>query len=389
MRRLPRASLATLAVPAGALALGIAAPARAQSDTSVTLYGIVDAAVEAARNGSTAGTIARVQPSVGVASRFGVRGVERLGDSLRATFTLEMGINPDTGEILAASSNPGFVGATPIAATQGFGRRAIVGIEGAWGALNLGRDYTPFFWAHIGASATGYGYYGSNQSFYDLTGTGPERSARASNAIFYATPSFGGLTARAMYSFGAESGGGAGDPPTDANRMWGLGAEYNAKGLYVGLGYQTLTLATITGTGASAAFTGATTERKDWTVGAKYTFGAFALAAGHARSDPTGPNNAGSQTWVGGTLKIGTGTAGLQLQQIEREVATGTKPSADVLSLSYAHPLSRRTTVYATYGYTRNNDVGNFRLYGAATNLAPSSPGTSPAAFAIGLSHAF
>ena len=371
MRRLSRAPLAPLGIPAGLLALAVAA------------------AAEAARNGSTRGTIARVSPSVGVASRLGVRGVERLGGDLKAVFTLEMGINPDTGEMFAFPSNPGFNGTTQLPAAQGYGRRAFVGLDGAWGALSLGRDYTPFFWAHIGASATGYSYYGSNQNFYDLTGTASERAARASNAIFYASPSFGGVTARAMYSFGAESGGAPGDPPTRANHLWSVGAEYNAKGLFVGIAYQTLTLATVAGTGAAAAFTGATTERTDWTIGARYTFGAFALAAGHARSDPDGPNNAGSQTWVGGTLKIGTGTAGLQYQQLEREVASGTKPSADVLSLSYAHPLSRRTTVYATYGITQNNDAGNFRMYGAATNIAPATPGTSPAAFAIGVSHSF
>lgn len=376
----------------GALAMAVSAIAQSTASgapSSVSVYGVIDSAVDVARNGGSGGSTARVQPSVGLASRFGIRGTEALGAGLRAVFALELGFNPDTGELLPYSGNPGFNGARPIPAGTGFGRRAYLGVEGALGSLTIGRDYTPFFWAHIGTSAVGYSYYGNTQNYYDFTGTGPERSARASNAVFYAMPSLGGVTARAMYSTGAESGGGAGEAPASANRMWGASIEYAQRGLTVAAAYQTLKLAVVGGTMAAPAFTGATNDRNDWVIGARKNFGAFSLAAGHARSDPEGGDNTGRQSWLGGTVKVGTGTAALQVQRVDRSVAAGGKPRGKVISVSYAYPLSRRTTGYVTYGAVHNNDTGVFRLYAAATNTAPAAAGADVSVLAIGLTHSF
>lgn len=372
-----------------AMAPAIAQPKAAEAASSVSLYGVIDNAIDVARNGAPGGSHLRVQPSVGLASRFGIRGSESIGVGLRAIFALEAGFNSDTGDLLSYAGNPAYNGARPSAALTGFGRRAYVGLQGRFGALTFGRDYTPFFWAHFGTSAVGYSYYGSTQSYYDLTGTGPERSGRASNAVFYATPSLGGVVARAMYSAGAESGGAAGQAPSSANRMWSAGIEYVQRGLVLAAAYQSLTLASIGGTAAAPAFTGATTDRKDWVVGGRYNFGAFSLAAGHARSDPDGTENAGRQSWLGATVKAGTGTAALQVQCIERAVAAGTRPRGNVISVSYAYPFSRRTTGYVTYGAVHNNDAGTFRLYGAATSTAPAASGANVSAFAVGITHSF
>ncbi|MBN9462886.1 MAG: porin [Burkholderiales bacterium] len=389
-----RAPLGTTQLLLGLMATAAMAPAIAQSkasdaSSSVSLYGVIDNAIDFARSSGSGGSTVRVQPSVGLASRFGIRGSESLGGGLRTVFTLEAGFNSDTGEWLSYSGNPGYNGTKPAAALTGFGRRSFVGLEGRFGSLTFGRDYTPFFWAHFGTSAVGYSYYGSTQSYYDLTGTGPERSARASNAVFYATPSLGGVTARAMYSMGAESFGSTGEAPKSANRMWSTGIEYVQGRLTLAAAYQSLALAEIGGTTAAPVFTGATTDRKDWVIGGRYNFGAFSLAAGHARSDPEGANNAGRQSWLGGTVKAGTGTAALQVQRVDREVATGTKPRANVMSVSYAYPFSRRTTGYVNYGAVYNNETAAFRLYGAATNTAPTANGANVSAFAIGITHSF
>jgi predicted porin len=394
MKRQGRATLGATQLLLGLGTMAVAAPAIAQSGASgaasgVSVYGVIDSAVDVARNGGSGGSTVRVQPSVGLASRFGIRGAESLGAGLRAVFALELGFNTDTGGLLSYAGDPGFRGAAPIPAGNGFGRRSYVGLEGAFGSLTFGRDYTPFFWAHIGTSAVGYSYYGNTQNFYDFTGTGPERSARASNAVFYATPSLGGVTARAMYSAGAESGGGTGEAPKSANRMWGASIVYAQRGLTLAAAYQSLSLPVIGGTVAVPAFTGATSDRKDWVIGARHNFGAFSLAAGHARSDPEGADNTGRQSWLGGTVKVGTGTAALQVQRVDRGVATGTKPRGNVMSVSYAYPFSRRTTGYVTYGTVHNNGTGAFRLYAAATNTAPAAVGADVSAFAIGLTHSF
>jgi predicted porin len=62
-------------------------------------------------------------------SRLGFRGTEDLGDGLAAFYVLEMGINADTG-VLGQGG-------------LGFGRQSMVGLQGGFGSVSLGRQYTP------------------------------------------------------------------------------------------------------------------------------------------------------------------------------------------------------------------------------------------------------
>lgn len=125
-------------IAAGLVLAGTALGASAQ--TSVTLYGLLDASVEYARHtaGATAGSgsALRVQPGVQAGSRWGLTGTEDLGGGLKGIFTLESGIDNDTG----AFNTQGAPGV-------GFTRRAFVGVDKAGlGQVYLGRDYTPAFW---------------------------------------------------------------------------------------------------------------------------------------------------------------------------------------------------------------------------------------------------
>ena len=88
MMNTKRLALSTLALAAA----GVAGTASAQS--SVTLYGVVDAFYQYA-NGDD--SVNRLQSGGINGSRLGVRGVEDLGGGLKALFTLESGINIDTG----------------------------------------------------------------------------------------------------------------------------------------------------------------------------------------------------------------------------------------------------------------------------------------------------
>ncbi len=122
----------SLAAALAATALLTAAvPAVAQ--TSLTLYGIADGSARQVRGLSAAnqpgsGTLALQSSGVNRTSRWGVRGREDFGGGLRATFNLESGLNLDTG--LQAD------------AAKFWDRAAVVGLEGGFGALNLGRQTT-------------------------------------------------------------------------------------------------------------------------------------------------------------------------------------------------------------------------------------------------------
>jgi predicted porin len=127
-------------------ALAVVGAASAQS--SVTLFGVVDAAVQSIR-GDGNGSVLRMATSSNASSRLGFRGVEDLGGGMSASFWLEAGLNNDSG--LGAGSNTnnqaGGAAAAP-AGTQGlvFNRRSTVSLNGGFGEVRFGRDYTPSFW---------------------------------------------------------------------------------------------------------------------------------------------------------------------------------------------------------------------------------------------------
>ncbi|CAE6797956.1 Outer membrane porin protein 32 [Paraburkholderia aspalathi] len=120
----------------GACALGTAQSAHAQS--SVTLYGIVDGSILYtnktlnATTGQNAGRQYSFTDSGLSGSRFGLRGAEDLGGSMRAIFELESGISIANGAFSNSNGNA-------------FGRQAWVGVDSRYGTVKAGLQFSPFF----------------------------------------------------------------------------------------------------------------------------------------------------------------------------------------------------------------------------------------------------
>lgn len=110
----------------------------ASAQSSVTLYGRVDLSIN-----KPTGT-ANKNMSNGSGSRFGVRGVEDLGGGMSAFFNIENRFDADTG---AQSAGPVAASATSNAAplSRFWTGRSIVGLQGGFGKITLGREYTTAF----------------------------------------------------------------------------------------------------------------------------------------------------------------------------------------------------------------------------------------------------
>ena len=108
-----------------AIALVSALPLVAQAQTSVTMYGMIDASI-GVENTDAPGESSRTVVSSGTqsASRIGFRGTEDLGNGLKALFNIEAAVAADTG-----ATN-----------TRLFDRRAVVGLQGAFGT-EIGRAH--------------------------------------------------------------------------------------------------------------------------------------------------------------------------------------------------------------------------------------------------------
>src|ERR1700761_3025360 len=150
----------------GATAILWSASAMAQS--TVTLYGIMDAGVEvltgAPDSKGHSSTLVREESGGVNSSRIGLRGSEDLGGGLKAIFTLEGGIDATDGKSLQSG--------------RLFGRQSFVGLSSSYGSLTLGRQRIPMY--NYGAKFDPIDYYN-----YGLKETDSQFSGRADNSVMY------------------------------------------------------------------------------------------------------------------------------------------------------------------------------------------------------------
>ena len=146
----------------------------------MTFYGVLDAGFQDTENKSSFGnTSASGIGSGGMStSRWGIRGTEDLGGGLAATFNLESEVNVGNGAV-GGSQDLGL-----------FNRRAVVGLKGNFGTVNLGRDNNPLY--DVIGTGDVFGMTG-----IITTGLLPI-GQRVNNMVSYETPVFGGFSAKAM-----------------------------------------------------------------------------------------------------------------------------------------------------------------------------------------------
>ena len=237
-----------LTLVAGAV-LALVSTTSALAQSSVTLYGIVDAEVTyttkqvgGSRTGVDAGQLAT--------SRWGMRGTEDLGGGLKANFTLEGTLINDTG-----AGGLGFGGNTTVAgaavgnaggaSNSMFDRQATVGVSGGFGAITLGRQNTVLVDAIGLAEPTSFAQAGNNPNvaysllnsgaLYSTFGTNDGGAAfRQNNSIRYATPVMSGFGGALMHGFGEQAGS------SSANTYSGISGFFSNGASGVSLGYAKL-----------------------------------------------------------------------------------------------------------------------------------------------------
>ncbi|MFL6660099.1 MAG: porin [Massilia sp.] len=330
-----------------AVALVAAFPLAAMAQSSVTVYGIMDAAIAKEDTGAPNGKRTAINSGNQSSSRLGFKGTEDLGNGLKAMFNIEAGVALDTGAADSAL----------------FGRRAVVGLSGDFGNITLGREYSPVADVAKETDVFGQGFYGSNLNSF---GAG-RLTRRLSNSVNFKTNTMMGFRVGAAYSAGEATTGPSGN-------LIGFMADYNNGGLYLGGGYHKFTRLS-------------TGDDKEAIVGAGYKFGAFEIKGSYSEADPTGANNKFEQVNLGAafTMDAHKFFANYQTNKLE----TGAK--ANGLAVAYSYSLSKRTNIYATYAMLNNNATGVFGLNSSSTNVTPpaGNPGSDPKALTLGIRHAF
>ena len=330
-----------------AAALFASLPLVASAQSSVTIYGVADAAIAREDTGAPNGSRTIVASGNQSTSRVGVRGTEDIGGGLTAMFNLEAGVALDTG-----------MGDSAL-----FGRRAVVGLEGKFGLVTIGREYSPIADIAGASDINGQGFYGTNLNSFN---TG-RLTRRLNNSVNYKSPSLSGVKLAAAYS--------AGETLTGASQtLMGVSATYTLGDLYLGAGYHNI----------ERQLTG---DDKEMIVGAAYKMGAIEFRTNYMSADPTGNNNQYEQINAGMSYAFGPNKVFGNFQRSELE--NGARGNG--FSLAYSYTLSKRTNVYAAYASIANNDLGLFGINSAGSSVAPPAGalGADPKAFTLGMRHSF
>ncbi|MDF3834348.1 porin [Cupriavidus basilensis] len=341
-----------------AVAGGLLASA-AQAQSSVTMYGVVDAGIEYVSHAGTtgSGSAYRVKSGNSAASRWGLRGKEDLGGGLSAIFVLENGFFVDTG--MAAQGG------------RLFGRKAFVGIAGPWGQITLGRQYNILGDIFIPLDTTRY-------ATYSVLSHDTHFSGIADNTIKY-TGNFGNLTLSAMYSAGYDSTISGGSEVPGAPRVGqeiGAGASYTAGRLGMALVYDQRR-------GTSLA-TANSVERR-YAAGLIYTSGPFIAVAGYRylQGDLATPGLRSDLYWLGASYSI---MPALTLRAgIYRTDRRASDDSATSYTLQAVYSLSKRTDVFLLGSYMDNRGRSKFGVANATT----AAPGVGQTGIIAGIKHIF
>ncbi|MFA5914731.1 MAG: porin [Burkholderiales bacterium] len=346
-----------IALAVASAAAAISAPAFAQSQVSV--YGIIDVGIESAKFNDADSNVTRMFNGGYNTNRIGFKGSEDLGNGMKANFVLEGQPSPDVGTHGA----------------QFWGRLATLGLSSnSWGSVNLGRQYTPWFSAR---AANDIFYTAGSGSNYSLEGG----DTRMSNSIRYDSTNINGFTFAAMYGMGEQVAGVAADTGDEgltsatkkAGRSAGLNLAYANGPLALRYGYdqQTITLAP-------------DTDMKRNNINGSYDFKVVKVVAGWNSAKQNAVTDVRSW-YVGGVVPVfGSDKVKLEYTRLNDKLVSN--KDSRLIALGYEHPMSKRTTLYATYA-KMDNDGAATRSF--LTGGGVVTAGFDPSSFQFGMAHSF
>ena len=323
-------------------AVAVCGTSAVMAQSSVTIYGRVNTTIEHQKTGKESKT-----GMFNNNSRIGFKGVEDLGNGLKAGFQLEAGFNSDDGSDALA-----------------FKRQSEVNLSGNFGMVRLGNFYPESYYAtsdyigmhnHETGSSSDALYY--DAAWFDGTGTG--------NKLAYRTPTFNNFWAEGSVSFHEK----AKDPakPNEVRKnAYDLAANYNNGPLSLGAGYS------YWNSNYQAALRGL------------YTFGQFTVGAYYQRNkDDNAILGAGAGTRnnfrLSGMYVLNASEFHVNVGHVD-SWSKRKDTAATQWTLGYNYNLSKRTKVYTYYTKINNKKAAEY-----GTGVA----GDDFSSFALGIRHNF
>ncbi|WP_295953721.1 porin [Rhodoferax sp.] len=360
----------------------LAASGAAMAQSSVTLYGVVDVFVGSSST-TNKGNVAvpslrqTVETSGSVnGSRWGLKGSEDLGGGLNAVFDLQSGFSLDTGASGQGASGVGLL----------FGRQAIVGLQGGFGKVVVGRVITPFYdnegmndsmlngslsaQSNVMRTANGFNTFYDGKSGPTIAGVATGALAnyvlRANNAVRYDTPNIAGFVGAVAYSLAER---------TQTNFATNIGISVVSTSLV----YANGPLSGVLAYQSEKPFSvfGTATDRNYTRLSGQYDFGKIIAKAGYGRVKNVDyvKDASTSEYQIGLDFKVTDAfllTGGVA-QSKDNLAAGDVKRTA--YALGYKYTMSKRTFLYGGY----ESGVGKVN----------GSPDAKQNIFALGVQHRF
>jgi len=346
--------LALMAVTSGAFA-----------QSSVTLFGLVDAGVSYVSNEGGSKNV-KFDDGIMVPNLFGLRGVEDLGGGYRARFELVNQFALGNGAIVGNGL---------------FARNAWVGLESdKLGSIKLGNQYdfmvdSLFPKQEISKDLTGlYGL--RNGPFQKLALPGNPTGAfdwdrvagsrPIANSVKYTSPTLGGLSGGVMYGFGNVAGS------VGADNAVSVGLNYDNGPFGAGAAYTNQKYGPAAGMPATSV--------RNWGAGVDYNWGAI---TGRALFTSVRNSFNGAGVWMaeaGATWQATPAVlVGASYMYMKGNEAVD-RNHAHQVSATTQYALSKRTMAYLAADWQRANSGANAQINGV---LDPNGASSSPTQTAV------
>ena len=376
----------------------------AQAQSSVTVYGILDVSygqnyVDAGQTSTSAKTTG-LADSANSSSRLGFRGVEDLGGGMQAGFVLESGLNITGGSTF--NKNNGSTTTAAGAVTTTTTDAAVFGAATRQAFLTLGTK-------QLGTALVGYKkllesdfndtfVYGTENTF-GSEGQELSRVGRG-NQIAYTTPTFGGFTASIAntsqvnsYDLSAtQTSDKANASVTQINLAYRAGNAlvmvHGGKGTVDNGSTSIATV--ITGNSTVAGVNAYNTAG----IGASYDFGVARVAAMYGQRETGALNSSeldSKYSALSAAIPLGNNILKATYSMSESKNKNGSYTTAknSGFQLLAEHNLSKRTMLWAIYGYNKKDAVA---LSAAVTNVSlvvNAANEVKSTSMRIGMTHAF
>jgi len=329
----------------GCVAMGVAINVAAQQGSKVEVYGLLGTYISQSERSGGPQAVTQMGSGGLTTPYIGIRGSEDLGGGYKAIFALESFLRNDTGAQGRRDTDPFF------------SRSSLVGIEGGFGKLTLGRQGNPTYINMGGLTPFGPSVVFSPlvlQSYVAAYNGAYIGDTVWDNVIQYSSPRIAGFVGNVVVGMGEVAG-------RSGTANLGLHTNYVNGAFTAAFSAQRFRI----------PVNAPMTRQDAYLLGATYDFRILKLYGSLGKSNAAGTRNDTRTVDVG--VKVPVTTAGSILAewaQTRRTRDLLPRNTRDTVSLGYDHFLSRRTDVYAVYTYDKQTGFGQAGSYGVGIRHA-------------------